>query len=155
MNELIGAQVIQYQDFIVAFVNFFLVLSSAYWVCIALRRWGKKNLPVSNMSTIDLLNASSSILVKRRTCDYCFSDIPEKCIRCPECTSFLPLPNVNQQQQLQTNNDLEIGINNKPSVILPISSSTPSIPDELSDTDKQRILDALALLLSKPSNNNQ
>ncbi len=142
---IVGAQVIQYQSFIVAFVNFFLVLAATYWACVTLVNWGKKNMHKQLVSS-DFL--ADSVLIQTRECEYCLSKIPLDSKRCPKCTSFLS--NL-QQQYPSTNNQPGSNYQSVPTV----DQEAQSPVNSLSENERQYIIQALSVLLTKGNNNSK
>ena len=137
---------IQYQSFIVAFVNFFLILASTYWVCVTMINWGKKNLHKQHISG-DFL--ADSVLIQTKECEYCLSKIPQDCKRCPKCTSFLSNLPQSQQQHLTTNNQFDGKYQSVPTV-----DPEAQIPtNSLSENERHYIIQALSALLTKGNNN--
>lgn len=135
---------IQYQSFIVAFVDFFLVLASTYWASVTLVNWGKKNLHNQQTSS-DFL--ADSVLIQTRECEYCFSKIPHNSKRCPKCTSFLS--NLPQQQYPTTN--IQPDGKYQPVPTADPEAQTPA--SSLSENERQYIIQALSVLLTKGNNN--
>jgi large conductance mechanosensitive channel len=71
----VGAPTLNYGLFIMTVINFLIVAFVMFLIVRAVNRFKQKPLPAASPTTKD--------------CPYCFSTIPIKATRCPQCTSEL------------------------------------------------------------------